>query len=319
LTNKRAISHIIVDAHCDTLSLATKLQGDLLSLPPPAQVDFTRLLEAKVNLQFFASFVDLKNPPALRQYLHQIEFFLQQVEKYKGVVHLVRRAADIDQAIKTGRLAVLLSIEGGEALEGDLGILQLYWRLGVRSLGLTWNYRNSLADGVGEEGTKGGLTKFGRLVVKEMNRLGMLIDLAHMSEAGFWEVIELSDSPVIVSHANCRKLQDHPRNLTDAQLKGLAQKKGVLGITLVNQFLGPGKPGVEAVLDHIEHAVEVMGFEHVGIGTDFDGVDEPVRGLENASCWPFLIQKMQQRGFPENVIEHVCGKNYLRVIRSVLE
>jgi len=213
----------------------------------------------------------------------------------------------------------VLSIEGGEALEGDLTMLQLFYRLGVRALGLTWNNRNALADGIREKNSQGGLTDFGISVVKEMNQLGMIIDVSHLAEAGFWDVLEISQEPVIASHSNCRDLHNHPRNLSDTQLKGLAQKGGIVGITLVNEFLGSASPGMEQVLDHLEHAVAVMGEDYVGLGTDFDGVENPVLGIEEATQWPRLIEAMHKRGFTESMVHKILGKNYLRLLKQILK
>ncbi|NLK51903.1 MAG: membrane dipeptidase [Syntrophomonadaceae bacterium] len=312
--------YYIVDAHCDTLSRAWKLGLDLLQLPSPAQCDLRRLQEGGVKLQFFAAFVKSRNyAPCLHPYLQQIEFFLQQVEKHHQWMHLVRSRTDLDQAQQTGQLAAVLSIEGGEALEGDLTMLQLFYRLGVRALGLTWNNRNALADGIREKNSQGGLTDFGISVVKEMNQLGMIIDVSHLAEAGFWDVLEISQEPVIASHSNCRDLHNHPRNLSDTQLKGLAQKGGIVGITLVNEFLGSASPGMEQVLDHLEHAVAVMGEDYVGLGTDFDGVENPVLGIEEATQWPRLIEAMHKRGFTESMVHKILGKNYLRLLKQILK
>ena len=322
LKDKSRGGYYIVDSHCDTLSRAWKMHRDLDILPPPAQSDLGRMRTAGVNLQFLSVFVDLNSrPPSLREYLQQIEFFHQQMEKYAKIVRPVCIVSDIDQAKKKGQLAALLCIEGGEALQGDLVLLQAFYRLGVRSLGLTWNCRNALADGVGERNTRGGLTSFGRSVVREMNRLGMLIDVSHLSEAGFWDVLEISSSPVIASHSNCQSVHDHPRNLTDEQLKGLAKNGGAVGITLVNQFLGPERPrpSLQAVLEHLEHAASIMGLEHVGIGTDFDGVDEPVQELEEVTKLPLLIEGMLNQGFTEGMIRKIMGENYLQIINQVLK
>jgi membrane dipeptidase len=320
LESKSHCPYYIVDSHCDTLSLAWKMQRDLIFLPPPAQSDFQRLKKAEVDLQFFSVFVTPNLwPGSISPYLQQIEFFHQQLEKYSDLVHLVLSYKDIDQAKKKGKLAALLCVEGGEVLEGDLTMLHLLYRLGVRSLGLTWNYRNALADGVRETNTGGGLTLFGRSVVQEMNELGMLIDVSHLSEAGFWNVLEISDSPIIASHSNCQSRYQHPRNLTDAQLKGLAQNGGVVGITLVNQFLGSEKPGLKTVLEHIQHGVMVMGSEHVGLGTDFDGVDEPVEGLEDVNRLPVLINSILELGFTKDMVGHIAGENYLRVLKKILK
>jgi len=312
---------IIIDGHCDTLSKALENRRNL-DCYPEAQADFIRLVQEGVKLQFFAVFVSPRIfPPAsvLSSCLEQIEFFFQQKEKFPQYVYHVRFREDLEQVAASPKTGCLLAVEGGDCLEGNLFILHLLYRLGVRSLGLTWNYRNQLGDGVEESLSQGGLTRFGRQVVEEMNRLGMLIDAAHLSERGFFDVLAISSSPIIVSHANCQALWDHPRNLGDHQLQALAENGGLVGITFVPQFLGKDDCGIEQVVEHILHACTVMGPEHVGIGSDFDGTAALVPGLEGAERWGNLIQALQKRGIPDSIIRAILGENYFRILNKVLK
>ena len=202
--------------------------------------------------------------------------------------HARAKRADIDRAIAAGKIAAFLSIEGGEALAGSLGVLRMLYKVGVRSLTLTWNGRNELGDGVGASGK--GLTAFGRAVVREMNDLGMLVDVSHLSERGFWDAMKVSTQPLIASHANCRALCDHPRNLTDAQIRAVAGQGGVIGVTFVPDFLGGETPSVDNVLDHIDHMIAVGGEDCVGLGSDFDGTKELPAGLADCTGLPLLTR-----------------------------
>lgn len=307
---------IIVDAHADTISRAFQSRGSIRNFPQ-AQLDLNRLEKSGVKLQFFAVFVRPQQGVILSidHYLEQIAFFRQQLAENRSRIRLIRKSEDLADLSTSESIGALLSIEGGECLEGRISNLHRLYDLGVRSLCLTWNYRNALASGVYEPGA--GLTAFGRQVVEEMNRLGMLIDIAHLAEDGYWDVLSCSARPVVVSHANCRHLHDHPRNLSDRQMQALAQQGGVMGITLVNEFLG-GRPGIERVIDHFVHACQVMGPLHVGLGTDFDGVDTPVQGLEDVSCLPRLVEGLLRRGFNDQQVEHIMGQNFLRVLYQTL-
>lgn len=311
---------IIIDAHCDTIERAYRAGANLAHFPA-AQLDFARLLAVGVKVQFFAAYIATEYKPerSLKRVLQLIDFFHQQLAQNSQYVRLVRRMMDITKAIQSGQIAALLSVEGGEPVEGDLAYLRILYRLGVRSLGLTWNQRNQLADGVGERETQGGLTLYGRAVVQEMNRLGMLIDVSHMSEAGFWDVIQETQHPVIASHANCYALVPHPRNLTDDQITALANVGGVVGITFVPEFLAEDdKAIVTRVLDHIDHVTQLVGVDHVGIGSDFDGTETTLPGLEDVTRLPQLTEGLLKRGYSGEEIQKIMGGNFLRVLKQVI-
>ncbi len=315
---------IVIDAHCDTALLAAEGNYDLAERHDTRHLDFPRMREGGVTAQIFAVFVEQRHLPAqaTRRALQVIDAVYRQVESSQGSARLVTRAADIEAAKADGALGVILGLEGAEALEGDLGVLRTFHRLGVRNIGLTWNFRNQAADGVAEERTGGGLTTFGVALVEEMNRLGIVVDIAHLSPAGVEDVLTISQAPIIASHANARAVCDHRRNLTDAQLEKIARNGGVVGVTFVPPFVDGADGGatLQRVLDHVDHMVRVMGDDHVGLGSDFDGFfgEEGTAGLEDVSRMPAITAGLLERGYSEDSVQKILGGNFLRVFRQVM-
>jgi len=307
----------VVDAHCDALSLLVErlaLGGEEAA----GQVTPERLKQGGVNLQCFAVFVAPRHRGSyLRRVLEQIDTFYRFLSLYAGELMPVCDQASLEGALVAGKIGAVLCVEGGHVLEGSLSVLRVLRRLGVSCLTLTWNGRNELADGVLESETGGGLTSFGREVVQEMERLGMVVDVAHLAAAGFWDVLSLTRMPVIASHANARALCNHPRNLADEQVRALAARGGVIGVSFVPEFVDPEKPTLERVVDHIEHLAAVGGVACVGLGSDFDGTPQTVAGLEDPSCLPAITEALVRRGWREEDIRKVLGENFLRVFRDV--
>ena len=313
-------SALVLDAHCDTLTVLGGQERELGARSARGHLDLPRLKQGGVRVQFFAAFIapGFKWAPALRA-LELIDLYHRELKRNDALLLHVETAGDIERAAAAGKIAALLTVEGGEALAGALSVLRALYRLGVRGLTLTWNGRNELADGVGESGGGGGLTGFGKSVVREMNDLGMLVDVSHLSEPGFWDVLEVSGQPVIASHSNCRALCDHPRNLSDGQIRALSKKGGVLGITFVPEFLGGREASLGHVLNHIEHAVKVGGVDAVGLGSDFDGTDNLPRGLADCAFYPEITRGLMERGYGEEPVRKILGGNFLRVLRQVLQ
>jgi membrane dipeptidase len=278
--------------------------------------------EGGVDVQFFAIFIeDIYKPErSLKRTLQLIDCFYKEIEKNQDDISLVTNYNQIEEVNRAGKIAAILSIEGGEALEGDLGALRVLYKLGVRLLTLTWNQRNQIADGIWESRAGSGLTEFGIKVIDEMNDLRMLIDVSHLSETGFLDVIKKSKAPIVASHSNCYALCPHLRNLKDEQIKALADKGGVIGITFVPDFLTQEKRKtiVKDVVTHIDYLAEKAGIDCVGLGSDFDGTDDLPLGLEGVDKIPNITKELLDRDYKEREIEKILGGNFLRVFKKVV-
>ncbi len=310
-----------VDTHADSLGavLAGERSLAAVDVPPRGQADIPRLQAVGVTLQFFSCWVESRYKPeqALPRLLQYIDAFYSAVAADTRVVPVT--GADSLARVESSedpRVGAALSVEGAEALGAEPAILRVLWRLGVRLLSLTWNQRNALADGAGEDPGGGGLSRAGRAMVQEMNRLHMVVDVSHLAAQGFWDVMDVSAAAPIASHSNCRALAAHPRNLSDAQIRALAGRGGVQGITFVPSFLG-GRKDRERVADHVLHHLAVVGDDrHLGIGSDFDGVPEPVAGLEDVAQWPSLLDALSHRGLSDETILRIAGGNFLALFRE---
>ncbi|RJQ39177.1 MAG: membrane dipeptidase [Nitrospiraceae bacterium] len=312
---------IVADGHCDTVLAVARGSRKLGEYSESGHIDLIKMQEGGVRVQFFAAFIETLFKPfsSLTRALQLIDVFIAETESNCRRIAHGLNIKQISRELEKGKVVGILGIEGGEALNGDLAVLRVMYRLGVRFIGLTWNQRNMIADGVGEEITGGGLTGFGREVVREMNRLGMIIDLAHISEQGFWDVLRLSRDPVMVSHSNCRTLCEHPRNLNDEQIRELGRHNGVLGLSFVPKFLGQEGTGIKNFLDHVDHVAGLAGTECIGIGSDFDGIETTAAGLEDCRCYPAITAGLMERGYTESEIRGIMGENILRLMEIVIK
>lgn len=310
----------VFDAHADTV-LALEGGRPFGERSEAGHVDLPRLRAGGVDVQVFALYIEPQYKPerALARVLHLRDVLVHALAGTGGAVRLCRSAADLDAAATEGQIAAVLSIEGGEAVGTDLALLRALHALGVRAMGLTWNERNAIADGAGEDRAQGGLTEFGRQVVLEMDRLGMVVDVSHLCERSFWDVLEVSRGPVVASHSNARSLCDHVRNLRDEQIRALAQAGGVMGMNFFASFLDeePARADVGRVCDHIDHVCGLVGPRHVGLGSDFDGISRTPRGLEDCSRMPAITVELLRRGYAEADVRLILGDNFLRVFRAV--
>lgn len=313
---------IVIDTHCDTLLGVVGKRYSLAEERSTGHIDLPRLKRGGVSCQFFAVYIEppFKPDRSLKRALQMIDSLYEDLPKANGEMEIAYSAADIERIVAQDKVAAVIAIEGGEAMEGDLGVLRMLYRLGVRAVGLTWNQRNQIADGVGEIRSKGGLTNFGVAVIQEMNRLGMIVDVSHITKPGFWDVIETTRDPIIASHSNAEVICNHARNLDDDQIKALAKNGGVMGMNFCPPFVkADGQATVMDMLDHIDHIVTLVGPDHVGLGSDFDGIGSTPIGLENATQMINITRGLVSRGYDDDSIKKILGGNHLRVIRQVLK
>lgn len=313
----------ICDCHCDTL---TELYNKNASLYENEQhFDITRQIALGGGLQFCAIYVPtevFRYQGGLRYTLCLLDKYNQEIKKLheNGIdVLQVRTAEDAGNVLKH-KAATLLAIEEGGAIDGSLEALRCLYELGVRAMTLTWSNRNDIADGINEEATGSGLTVFGKQVVAEMNRLGMLVDVSHISTAGFWSVIETSTKPIIATHSNAKSLCSHPRNLNDEQIKALAQNGGLAGITFAGQFLEEDwrNACIESVYKHIDYMLNLIGNDdHIGFGSDFDGISHPPYNIQGVQDYKPLIEYLSKY-YSDETINKITHQNVINLLQKVL-
>ena len=278
------------------------------------QVDIPKMRQGGLDVGFFA--VDATRPWGnhLLYAMDGLGYFLREADEHPADFVIARRAADIVRAKEEGKLAAVLAIENSNVLEQSLNVLPLLHQIGVRSMTLTHSVRTWAGDGCEVEGG-GGLTGFGRDLVSLLNQLGMIVDISHINEPGFWDVVERSSAPLLASHSCCRSLCDHPRNLRDDQLRALGEKGGVVAITFVRHFVDSQAPSLDRLLDHVDHAVQTAGIDHVGFGSDFDGGGDL---LPNAAAYSTLPRALADRGYAPEDIASIMGGNLLRLLEETI-
>jgi len=330
---------VVVDTHNDTVLHLIKAPPFIYSGRPvperrklgerseAGQIDIPRIKEGGVDCLLFAMYVSPQHRARLRRLIQMLDAFHTELEANPETIALATSYDEIIAAVKDEKIAAVITIEGGEPLEGDLGALRTAYRLGARSLTLTHFPRNELGDGSGAD-SGSHLSAFGKEVVEEMNRLGMIVDISHLNETGFWDVMEISKDPALATHSNCKALCGHHRNLTDDQIKALAENGGVINLSFCAGFIKDGvgfgdpesinKVTIEDWLDHLDHAVGLVGTDHVGLGSDLDG-GCGFPGLDDATKFPDLTRGMVARGYSDADIEKILGANDLRVFKKVLK
>jgi membrane dipeptidase len=303
----------------------------------PGHTDIPRLREGMVGGQFWSIYVPyeaVEEGAAARYQLEQFDIAHRMIAMYPDVLQPAYSASDIERAFGAGRIASLLGMEGGHVIENSLGVLRAYYQAGARYMTLTHSRTIDWADSATDTALHGGLTRFGVEVVHEMNRMGMLVDLSHVSVETMHDVLDVAEAPVIFSHSSARALVDHPRNVPDDVLRRLPENGGVVMVTFVEPFVNDAskewydlppeerekreqpRATLSDVADHIEHVREVAGIEHVGIGSDFDGISRGPAGLEDVSKFPALFAELSRRGWNEDELAMLAGENVLRVIRE---
>lgn len=353
---------IVIDAHCDSPSQMMRLR-DFARDNDFAQVDFPKMRKGGVSASFFAAYVPAskQGQEATDHAMALLDVLDEQMRRNKDIVAYARCASGVARNKAAGLISVLLGLENASAVGHSFEQLKAFYKRGVRYVTLTHSADNQVCDSCTGAGTWGGLSPFGRLLVPEMNRIGMMIDLAHSSEQTMKDVLELSCKPVAYTHGCCKALASHRRNISDEVLRALADNGGVACMSIYPCFLDDdfvrileesgleekmwiedefikdpsdparrkaweelqmelsslARPSVSRVVDHIEHAVNVAGIEHVGIGTDYDGIEVTAAGLESIADLGRLWDEMGRRGFSAKDRNLIAGKNLLRVLKEV--
>jgi len=312
---------LTLDTHCDTPMFFP--QGiHFASRDPKILVDLHKMSEGHQDATIMVAYLP-QNPSAgdpAEQAKDYADHIFDKIEAIvadnSDYVRIAHTPADLWANKQAGRKSIMLGIENGRAIEGSLDNLRHFAERGIVYMTLCHNGDNDICDSARGTQTHGGVSAFGREVIREMNRLGVMVDLSHAAESSFYDALQLSETPIVCSHSSCRALCDHPRNLTDDQMRALAQKGGVMQVTLYNGFLvKDGKATIDDAMRHLQHAVDVMGIDHVGLGTDFDG-DGGIRGLESSSELLHFTQQLLLRGYSEEDIQKIWGGNFLRVMKE---
>ena len=362
--HRRAIA---IDMHADTAQRLVDEHVDLEKLLPDGHFDAVRAKEGGLDAQFFSIWVEPElfgggGPRAVKRADDQIAAVRALAEKHPETWGLATSAGDVRRIVGDGKIAALLGLEGGYAIDERLENVERYYKLGVRYMSPAWSVSTSWAGSSGDEvGRTRGLNEFGKSVVREMNRLGMMVDVSHVSDKTFWDIVKYSTKPVIATHSACRAITDVPRNLTDDMIRALAKTGGVVNVIFYPEHLEPGwsekKKQVDAqiaplvqqasnsekgdaahkklardrvrqaeyarrlppvtvarIVDHIEHIVKLVGVDHVGIGSDFDGVQATTKDLATVADLPNLTRELLRRGHSEADVDKILGGNMLRVM-----
>lgn len=345
----------LIDGHNDLpwqLRIGYALSFDALDIrqsQPALMTDIPRLRAGLVGAQFWSTYSPsaFEEAYGARAGMEQGDVVHRLVARYPDVFELARTADDIERIHGAGKIASLLGLEGGHMIENSLGLLRAFYRDGVRYMTLTHSRNTDWADASTDTPEHGGLTPFGEEVVREMNRLGMLVDISHVHDSTMWDVYRVSEAPVIFSHSSSRHFTPHPRNVPDDVAAALRENGGVIMVTYVPQFIhlpayewsqrrdsiadAEGadaaaqwarrhpmpRPDLGVVVDHIEHLRDVAGVDHVGIGSDLDGISSTPVGLEDVATFPALVAELLRRGWSEDDVKQVVGRNVLRVMRDV--
>lgn len=309
----------IIDLHCDTI-LHLVDDKSIHLCQNGLGVDIQKLKRANSVAQFFALFVDLQeHPDALARALQMVDVFYRELEENSQDIAIARNYAELTANQASGKISTFLTLEEGGAIAGSLENLRNFYRLGVRLITLTWNYPNEIGyPHIDPAFTKQGLTEFGLQVVTEMNRLGMLIDVSHLSDQGFYDVARVSSKPFVASHSNARAVCSHSRNVTDEMIQVLGEKGGVMGLNFAAHFLGhPTTSRVEDMVRHIKHVVNLGGIEVLALGSDLDGIEDQLE-ISDIGQIDKLTTALRQEGFHESEIEKIYFTNAVRVIKENL-
>src|SRR5580658_1052477 len=363
--HKLHFSSIVLDTHDDTTQRFFSPDYDLGKQNPTGHVDIPHMKEGGMNAIFFSIWIDgrITGPPAVEKALDQIDAVRENVRKYSNDIVLAVTADDVRRAHAQGKIAALMGVEGGHMIGNDIRMVRIFADLGVRYMTLSHFYNDEWADSSTDKPVHNGLTDFGKDIVREMNRQGMMVDISHVSDKTFYDALEVSKAPLIASHSSCRALCNHVRDMSDDMIKALAAKGGVIQINYEKSFIdqsykdaqdklsggvvemidhlkkicgddeecverkmgemekqatAEGKlPHVswERIIDHIDHAVKLVGPDHVGLGSDFDGADMP-DGMEDCTHLPQITEALMRKGYSDADNRKILGDNLLRVMEQ---
>ncbi len=353
-------SSLVLDTHIDvTPKLQSSWKFD--ERHNTGHIDLPRMKDGGLNGLFFSIYMSgtVTGPKAVNDAVQRIAAVHKLSEDMPDKVMLCRTAADVRLAHRQGKIAALMGMEGGHMINNSLPVLRMYAELGVRYLTLTHSVNTDWADSSGDQPKHNGLTDFGKDVVRELNKLGVMVDISHVSDKTFWDALEVSKAPMIASHSSCRAISGHPRNMTDEMIKALAAKGGVIQINYLDSFIDPDlfaysqktqaaqrelrqkyqnepretafpkireelaaqfgappKASWERIVEHIDHAVKLVGVNHVGLGSDFDGGSMPV-GMEDCTKLPLITDALLKKGYKESDIRKILGLNTIRLLADV--
>jgi membrane dipeptidase len=323
---------LVIDAHSDVFcDIANRRAAGRTAYLTEKHIPDWRAGGVKAVVTTLYTEPEHKPDRALRRALAELGAALNDLDETPDAWFCHNRH-ELESIVDDGSIAFVLAMEGGEPIQDEPGALRVFYELGLRVLGLTWNQRNLLAEGVGEDRAGGGLTERGREVVSECNRLGIILDVSHLTVRSFWDLVEASERPVIASHSNALALCSHKRNLTDEQLQALAAKGGIIGINGVGAFIrdDPAQANLEGMLDHLDYVAKLVGVEHVALGPDFvdylrdtpgsfertEAIEYP-ENFENITKMPNVTAGLVARGYTEDQIRGILGLNFLRVFEEV--
>jgi len=363
--HKLHFSSIVLDTHDDTTQRFFSKNFDLGKRNPDGHIDIPRMKEGGMNAIFFSIWIDGRTmgPAAIQKALDQIDAVHENVRKNSKDLMFARTAADVHKAHAEGKIAALIGVEGGHMIGNDIRMVRVFSDLGVRYMTLSHFYNDEWADSSTDKPAHNGLTDYGKQIVREMNRQGMMVDISHVSDKTFYDALEVSKAPLIASHSSCRAICNHPRDMTDEMIKALAAKGGVIQINYEKSFIdeayrqasekvsggvvamfdqlkkecgddeeclgkkmqemerkatAEGKlPHVswEKIVDHIDHVVKLVGADHVGLGSDFDGATMP-EGMDDCTHLPKITEALMRKGYRDDDIRKILGGNLLRVMEQ---
>ncbi|MCA8998738.1 MAG: dipeptidase [Planctomycetaceae bacterium] len=325
---------MLFDGHNDLPWQISKLAGgsldriDITQRQPELHTDLPKLKESGLKAQFWSVYVSadtLDTQDSLLRTLEQISLVQQMVKQFPDHFEMAATAADVERIAASGKIASMMGVEGGHSIEGSLQTLQRFYDLGVRYMTLTHNRSLDWATSCTDEDSGKGLSPFGEEIVREMNRMGMLVDLSHVSVQTMHDALRVTAAPVIFSHSSARAICDHSRNVPDEILRKLPENGGVVLINFMSGFVVPteelkanekARGTWKTVVDHIEHVIKTAGIDHVGLGSDYDGVTTLPVGLEDVTTYPRITQELLNRSYTESEIHQILGGNVLRVLKQ---